>query len=591
MTNTRGTKTNILLALTIFILFLLLFEDGLVIPLWLQSFGRMHAMIVHFPIVLLLMWSVLEFFRFSATGAKRKFYDGLTGYILFSAAIVSGLTVIMGLFLAQGQDFQDQALALHKWTGAGVFFTAALFYSCRRLSWFDQFAARAGAVVTTIILLAAGHFGGALTHGEDFVLKPVLPVSAPGGYDFPAADQSTLENLNSNYRVIRPVSKHEPALAVNIFNRNEYTSQSLEDLKAVRTQVVSLDVSNMPVSDGDLKYIGQLENLQRLNLNFTDVTGAGLTAFHSLTKLEHVSLAGTEVHYKEIGNILSGLKSLKSIALWETGLTKEELVALGRDFSGVDVLGMPDGNTARIKLNPPRLKNTSRVFKDTLFLQLFHAVRDVDIRFTTDGTEPDSISSMLFENNTLLTRTSSIRARAFKDGWQSSEATTLQVYRCAHPPDTAIVLSRMNRVHTANGANTFFDHQLGSFNANSPAWANNWGGFRGNDMELLLQYKDPVLAGSISLNLLIETENSIFPPATLEIWGGSSSADLRLMSRQETQLPDVYRKPYIQLLDCEFEPRQVSFLKIVAKPVMKLPGWHKNKDRAALLLIDEILVN
>ena len=72
MTNTRGTRSNILLALTVFILFLLLFEDGLVIPLWLQPFGRMHAMIVHFPIVLLLIWLVLEFFRFNATGAKKK---------------------------------------------------------------------------------------------------------------------------------------------------------------------------------------------------------------------------------------------------------------------------------------------------------------------------------------------------------------------------------------------------------------------------------------------------------------------------------------------------------------------------------------
>src|SRR5690606_11301466 len=102
-----------------------------------------------------------------------------------------------------------------------------------------------------------------------------------------------------------------------------------------------------------------------------------------------------------------------------------------------------------------------------------------------------------------------------------------------------------------NGANTFFDHQLGSFNANSPAWANNWGGFRNNDMELLLQYHHPVSISSVSLNLLIETENSIFPPSSVEIWGGSSPADLRLMSRHQTQLPDVYRKPYIQLMDYE----------------------------------------
>ncbi len=154
-----------------------------------------------------------------------------------------------------------------------------------------------------------------------------------------------------------------------------------------------------------------------------------------------------------------------------------------------------------------------------------------------------------------------------------------------------MLLTRLNRVHPANGAQTFFDHQLGTFNANSPAWANNWAGFLKNDMELLLAFNAPRVVTSVALNTLIETETSIFPPASIEIWGGTSDGKLELITRFKPELPKNYNKPFIKLVDCKFKPQNVSSLKIIARPVMKLPDWHKGKDRPALLLIDEILIN
>ncbi len=99
------------------------------------------------------------------------------------------------------------------------------------------------------------------------------------------------------------------------------------------------------------------------------------------------------------------------------------------------------------------------------------------------------------------------------------------------------------------------------------------------------------MISSIALNTLIETETSIFPPATIEIWGGPSPTQLKLITRMKPEHPKDYRKPFIQLIECIMPQQKISFLKIIAKPVMKLPGWHKNKDKPALLLVDEVLVN
>jgi hypothetical protein len=104
---------------------------------------------------------------------------------------------------------------------------------------------------------------------------------------------------------------------------------------------------------------------------------------------------------------------------------------------------------------------------------------------------------------------------------------TFTVFRNHYKPDSVLLLSKLNRVHPASGSATFFDQVFGTFNANSPAWANNWAGFRNNDMELLMVYKNPTSVSEVSLNLLIETETGIYPPQLIEIWGGTSEKSMK----------------------------------------------------------------
>lgn len=713
-------RGNILFALTVYVVFLLLFENKLAIPVWLQPVGRLHAMFVHFPIVIVLLALILDAFT---PRNESSFYSVFSRNLLFAGSALSGVTVVMGVFLSREDGYEGDMLMWHKWWGVTVFLLSVLIYAIRTQSWFTTGLARASAVVTALAVIIAGHLGGSLTHGDDYILAPIARVSQPevvspedaivfdhvikpifeskcrschnplkvkgkliltdsasimkGGksgellvagnpheslllhriqlpleekkhmppsdrpqlsseeeavlyewvrsgapfnksltsyaendsfrivvtrlfdarqkeseqYDFLPAEPSTLAQLNSNYRVVRPVSRNSPALAVNIYNRALYSPTTVEELKEVRQQVIALDLSKMPVVDSELQHIARLQNLRKLNLNFTAITGDGLTTLASLEQLEHLSIAGTNVSYEELKAFLARRRSLKTVALWETPISSTEVRMLQEEFPDIEILGVLEGEMELIKLNPPTLKNKSRVFRDTISLILFHPVRDTEIRFTTDGSDPDSLTSPIFESKTVIDKTTIIKARAFKKDWLSSEVGHLNVYRRKHQPDTVMLLSKLNRVHVQKGAITFFDNELGTFNANSPAWANNWGGVRNNNLELLLRYDEPRQITTVSFNCLIETENSIFPPESVELWGGSSEEDLRLIARVNITLPTVYRKPYIELFDVTFEAQEVSWLKIVAKPVMKLPEWHKNKGRPAFLLVDEILVN
>src|SRR6478736_3248581 len=106
----NGFAEHLLFAANVFIIFLLVFSDKINVPYWLDPFGRMHPMILHFPIVLLMLAMFMEFFRFKPAYFKEELYQNFTSYLLLSGTIFSEITVIMGLFLSKESGYSGSLL-------------------------------------------------------------------------------------------------------------------------------------------------------------------------------------------------------------------------------------------------------------------------------------------------------------------------------------------------------------------------------------------------------------------------------------------------------------------------------------------------
>lgn len=151
---------------------LLLFEHRLVIPPVLQVAGRMHPVVLHFPIVLFFLFSVLVLFVPRHYRTHSLFTDFI-GYLLLVAALSSVVTALMGFFLAHGGDYSSGTFNWHKWTGVLIsfmLFGACAFYGHRKstISFFRMFS-----LLVCAMIIVAGHNGATLTHGENFLLAPV----------------------------------------------------------------------------------------------------------------------------------------------------------------------------------------------------------------------------------------------------------------------------------------------------------------------------------------------------------------------------------------------------------------------------------
>ena len=443
--------------------------------------------------------------------------------------------------------------------------------------------------------------------GADFTLKAAdLPIddtlrviavrnfmnTEAASYDFEAADPSTIKKLNTANRVVTEEARNSPALAVSFFNRQLFNVSQLKELNAIKKQIVSLDLSKMPVTDADLAIIQEFENLRRLYLNFTDITGASLSSLQQLKFLHSISVSGTRVSAKHLDQLKSFPK-MKTVYAWNVPVDSAEIKKLRQTAKSITFETGFKGDTITLKLSPPLLQNEEQIITGPVPLKLKHNLPGVTIRYTTDSTEPDSIHSSVYKPGTMIETNTVIRAKAYKDGWIGSDMTEVLFFRHTHRPDSIIFLTPPDSSYTGS-SKLLTDLDKGNTNFR----AGNWIAWRSKKMELLLEYKKPVVAQSVTLSTVIDVYRYVMPPIDVEIWGGENQNDLKLLGRIVPQQPTPLKKDslirtvaFLKGFECKFKPTSVKYLKIRGTIVSKLPKWHPGKGDRGYIFLDEILVN
>src|SRR5665647_2181003 len=124
-----------------------------------------------------------------------------------------------------------------------------------------------------------------------------------------------IRDRNNNYRVVKPLAIGSPALGVEFFSIEQFKSDQLKELLDVKNQIVSLNLDKMPVGDEDLKTISQFTNLRKLNLSFTNITGATLNELPKLKELKLLSLSGTKIKASSLTPLVN-LPKLTHLFIW-----------------------------------------------------------------------------------------------------------------------------------------------------------------------------------------------------------------------------------------------------------------------------------
>jgi uncharacterized membrane protein len=140
-------------------------------------FGRFHPLLIHLPIGILLLAFLFECL---SARSKSKALRKAVQPALFLGAIFTVASAITGYFLRQEGGYEQKLADLHQNFGIATAVLAIAVYALRRRAkfWFADPVKRKQVRIALFIplilfLLFTGHWGGSLTHGEDYLFAAV----------------------------------------------------------------------------------------------------------------------------------------------------------------------------------------------------------------------------------------------------------------------------------------------------------------------------------------------------------------------------------------------------------------------------------
>ena len=699
--------SNSIFSLLCLLTILLVFEEKVFVPVWLQPIGRMHPMILHFPIGFIVLLVLANVFR---SQLPEEAFEKVNKFLLLLTGFTTVLTALMGFFLSLEEGYTSEVLSIHKWIGVGVsylMYLLILFYKKRQVYQWSLYVSFIGIVI-------AGHFGAGLTHGINFLTEPIFtkeeepfdknepvftsviypiletkcinchsaekhkgeldistleklhqggkngllwiggnpdssqlisranlplehkkhmppkgkpqltdielslikewirqgadetislaaidktdtlfllaqrhlaqeaPATGPQ-YTFDFADADLIESLNNPYRTVIQKAPNSPAIDVKILGRQTFKKEYLTELKDINKQVVSLDMAYLPVNDEIFELVNQFQNLEVLNLNFTDITGEKLSVLNGLKKLKSISLSGTAVTASSLAELKN--PEIEELFVWNTNLSPADIKQM--TDKGVNlVAGFEPDESEMLPLTTPLLAGGKKIITPQEPVELIHKIKGVTIRFTDDGSDPDSTSN-IFTQPVNYDGDVTLKAYAYKDGWLNSDTVTFKLVQRGVKPKDVELLYPTTGIFKGKGKLTLIDDEVGNVR-DLPYFS--WLGFFNTPFGVIADLgDDPPALKVVAFNYGIEQRNMAAVPAVAELWGGDSKDELKLLQTKKLFYDkEEFRDRTSHRFSFDVDDVKFQYYKIIAHPVERLPEWHRHKGKKAGIFIDQI---
>lgn len=702
--------SNLVFFMLCLLTMLLAFESYVQVPYWLQPVGRMHPLVLHFPIGFVVLLVLVNLFK---SQLEEQSYQKVNKFLLLLTAFTTTLAAVMGFFLSREEGYSSSLMSVHKWIGAAVSYIMYALIIC----YHNKKVYQVLLYTSFFSIVVAGHFGAGLTHGMNFLVEPVLKANKPeidentpvftafiqpilenkcqschnadkhkgeldmstleklhaGGengpvwvagdtegseivrrsllpmeneehmppegkpqltdlefelirkwieqgadeavtlaqlsksdtlyvianrtiekdnikekpqYEFDFADQEVVAALNSPFRSVVQKSPKSPAIDVSVFGRQTFQLEFLTELKQIKDQVVSLNLAYLPINDEAIGFIGQLTNLEQLNLNFTDITGNTLMSLAACTNLTSLSLSGTQVG-ANILPVISALPALREVFLWNTELKEKEIKELQKKIPNVNVVeGYQLGSEGPLRLNPPDLLNEKEVIAKGEKIELIHRLKNVDIRYTTDGSEPDSLSSSTYTGPLQFDSFGTLKVKSYKEGWLSSEPRSYTFFIKGLEAENVELLIPPNKKYKGKGAITLTDLKKGkATNISAPTWV----GYKDNPFTALVDFgEQPPSVNEVVLSYALNMDQYIMAPTSVEVWGGNEKESLTMIKKATPPQAEKMGSNAVEAEKISLGGSGFRYYKVVARPIRKLPNWHRGQGDRGWVFVDEL---
>ena len=307
--------------------------------------------------------------------------------------------------------------------------------------------------------------------------------------------------------------------------------------------------------------------------------------------LESLNLNDTDISYSGFLSFVEGSR-LKNAYLWNTKITSSQQKMLKDNFALNLNFGVTDF-AKDMPMTQPLVTTEQTLFKDSLVIDIYKALGSPQVRYTLDGTEPDSLSK-LYKESVKIDKSLTFKAKAFKKGWKPSLATTIDYVKTAGIIESYKLKSFPNP--TYKNIPKLFDGVIADTNFRS----GDWNGFIKDDEE---PGSNKINSGNLVLEIDIPTDNDINSigllaltfmndhitfPEKIELFDITSKKESLLYSRSIPKSP-VFEAPALKWFKVPLENTTAKKVKLIVHSNKKLPKGHVAEGKYAWLFVSEII--
>ncbi|MBL0340578.1 MAG: GH92 family glycosyl hydrolase [Bacteroidetes bacterium] len=229
----------------------------------------------------------------------------------------------------------------------------------------------------------------------------------------------------------------------------------------------------------------------------------------------------------------------------------------------------------------PFLRSGEKAFLDSCSIDMQTYTENATIRYTTDGTEPNSDSRM-YTKPFHIKASTNFKMKGFKSGMENSfteESSFLKLpYR-----RTISYTNPYSHLYTAGGNNGLIDGINGEPNA-----FGSWQGFYGDDFEVIIDLEKIRSFSKINTTFLQQYPSWIWFPTQVEYAVSTDGKNYRQVYTKKNDVSTDADGSFVKDFEAIIPGTKARFVKVTAKNLGVCPSWHPGAGEKAWIFVDEI---
>ena len=212
-------------------------------------------------------------------------------------------------------------------------------------------------------------------------------------------------------------------------------------------------------------------------------------------------------------------------------------------------------------------------------------IDNAPIHYTLDGTEPTS-TSPVYDGALKIKENADFSAIAIRPTGNSRVVSEkIDFSKSSMKP--IVANQPVNKQYEFKGVSTLVDGLKGNGNYKTGRWI----AFRGNDMDVTIDLKQPTEISSVAISTCVEKGDWVFDTRGLSVEVSEDGTNFTKVASEAYPAMKETDKNGVYDHKLTFTPVTAQYVKVIASPEKSIPEWHGGKSYPGFLFVDEITIN